>query len=71
MIDRAKRAAIRQMQAEWLHTMAIVDEDDRETIRALTVISGALIGFIPDLLDEIDRLSAPVVVKMDRQGGRA
>lgn len=71
MIDRRKLDAIRQMQADWVTDMQRVDVDDHETIAALTVISGALIGLIPDLLDEIARLSQTTVVKLDRHGGRA
>ncbi len=68
--------AIRTMHGAWLEGIRSVDPDDIEEMAALEILTGAVVGSVPELLDEIERLqgSAPErvrTVKMDSRGGNA
>ena len=74
MIPRAELRALRAMHDAFIRGLA--EADDEEELAALDVLAGALAGSVPDLLDEIERLSAGEpermrVFKMDRMGGTA
>lgn len=70
-------AALRAMSADWWEGIHTVDPDDIGAQAALQIMTGALVGFVPDLLDEVERLQKgapaekPHMVKMDSQRGYA
>ena len=69
---------IRSMVNTWVNlTVAEVYGDESADLE-VAVLTGTLIGFVPDLIDEIERLQAravghtPVaIVKMDSRSGSA
>lgn len=77
-MDAKKLHALRAMHATFMEGLEAADTDDEESLAALDVLTGALVGYVPDLLDEIERLQAGATepervrtYKMDRQGGVA
>jgi hypothetical protein len=75
-ISRATLNGIRTMHATLLRGIETLDPDNEDMAAALAELAGAIAGYVPDLLDEIDRLQADEpermrVYKMDRTGGMA
>jgi hypothetical protein len=77
MIPQATLDGIRAMHAAFHAGLAVVDLGDDEAVAALDVLAGALVGYVPLLLDEIEHLQADEpdrirsFFKMDRTGGTA
>jgi flagellar biosynthesis/type III secretory pathway protein FliH len=57
-MDQAKLDALRLMYAEFLRGLDENDPEDAEALAALDVLAGALVGFVPELIDELERLRA-------------
>ncbi len=75
-IPRATLNGIRAMHATLLRGIETLDPDNEDMAAALAELAGAIAGYVPDLLDEIDRLRAdePARIrtfKRDRFGGMA
>jgi hypothetical protein len=75
MISKRKLDALRRMHAEFLVLLNLAELGDGEATRQVAVLGGALVGFMPALIDEIERLSREpehtVVPKWDIRGGHA
>lgn len=67
-------AALRAMHADCMRRLKDGETDPHAAIEG-AMLGGALVGFIPELLDEIERLQTrrePArLLKMDSQGGNA
>ena len=76
-MDARRVKALRAMHDDWLARVTAPDSDGLQAMMELDVLTGALIGFIPELLDEIERgprLTQPEparFLKMDAHGGSA
>lgn len=75
-MDAEKLRAIRMMYAAFMRGLEEADPEDVVALDALDVLAGALVGYVPELLDEIVRLTRaaeppPRVVKFDGRGGNA
>ena len=76
-MDPRRVKAVRAMHDDWLARITAPDLDAPQAMLELDVLTGALIGFIPELLDAIDRgqsLTQPEpahFLKMDARGGSA
>ena len=70
--------AIREIVNTWVNLTVAQVYGDESAALEVAALTGTLIGEIPDLLDEIERLQArspfrqpPAFLKMDRQSGSA
>lgn len=75
MISQRKLDAMRRMHAEFLRVLDLAERGDAEAADQVAVLGGALVGFMPALIDEIERLSREpertIVPKWDIRGGVA
>lgn len=75
MIAKRRLAAMRRMHAEFLRVLDLSEQGDEEATEQVMVLGGALIGLMPALFDEVERLSRKseraAVPKWDIRGGVA
>lgn len=73
MIAKRRLAAMRRMYAEFLRVLDLSEQGDEEATEQVMVLGGALIGLMPALLDEVERLSRKseraAVFLFDPRGG--